>query len=124
MTYLLKMCYNYTMEENENIPNYPTTPMKNCLYCFHYNDNSNSCTAPKAHLIANFNPNETRDCILLKYQKTENPNSPVKEFAEQFCIGKSCPYFYASKRLCTRPSLCPYKGQEPTIFQTIKLKKL
>jgi len=103
---------------------YPATPMRNCLYCFWYNKTSNTCTAPKAHLIANFHANQDKDCIILKYEKTETPNSPTKAFAEQFCIGKKCPYFYESKRLCTRPSLCPYKGEEPTIFQSIKLKKL
>src|SRR5271157_5499176 len=98
------------------------TPMRNCLYCSWYNKKVNGCNAPKAHLIATFHPDEDKDCILLKYEKTENPVVPPKDFVQQFCIGNSCQFYYLSKRLCTRNSLCPYKGQEPTIFQNIKLK--
>jgi len=97
--------------------------MRNCLYCNHFNKVAVSCDSPKAHLIATFNPNQEKDCILFKYDRTENPEVPEKLFAEKFCIGKKCPYYFASKRICTRPSLCPYKDEEPDIFNSIQLKE-
>jgi len=105
-------------------PKYPETPRRNCLYCFWYNQGSNACDNPKmSPQYTTFHKNEERDCLLLRFEKTENPEVPEKAFAQKFCIGQKCPYYYASKKLCTRPSLCPYKDEdEPTVFTTIKLK--
>lgn len=103
-------------------PKYPLTPMRNCMYCFWFNKGAVSCDNPKAVQIASFHQNADRDCILLSYEKSENPDIPNKPFAEKFCIGKKCPYYFASKRLCTRPTLCPYKDEEVSLFSNIQLK--
>lgn len=92
------------------------------MYCFWYNKGANSCDSPSMRPDSVTFHQTDKDCTLLRYERSENPEAPDKAFAETFCIGKKCPYYYASKRLCTRPSLCPYKGEEPTVFTTIKLK--
>jgi len=104
-------------------PKYPITPAKNCLYCFWYNANAVACDNPKAAMIATFHQNESRDCVLIRYDKTENPEVPDAGFAQKFCLGKKCPYYFESKRLCTRPSLCPYKEDTLNVFTNIQLKE-
>jgi len=103
--------------------NYPETPMRNCLYCRHYGAKANACNAPGAEKIAVFNPNEDADCILLKYDKIENPKINEPSFVAQYCIGKKCPYYFAKHNLCTRPSLCPYKAESENMFKNIKFNK-
>jgi hypothetical protein len=103
-------------------PKYPVTPMRNCLYCVWFNAKAVSCDHPRAQFIATFSPNQDKDCVLLSYDKSETPDVPDNAFAQKFCIGKKCPYYFAKSKLCTRPSLCPYKGEEATVFTNIKLK--
>ncbi len=105
-------------------PKYPQTPMRNCLYCRHYNNSSNACSAPGSEKIAVFNPDFEKDCILLSYDKSENPKVNDFNFVKKFCIGKQCPYYYAKLNLCTRPSKCPYKNEPNStrgIFNNIVL---
>jgi|GEM_PF-6190184 len=105
-------------------PKYPTTPMRNCQYCKHYNAKSNTCTAPKADQIANFNPRDDIDCWLLKYDKSEIPETNDVDFTETYCKGKKCPFYYSTLNLCTRPSKCPYKNvEEKTTFNNVKFDK-
>jgi hypothetical protein len=95
-------------------PKYPETPMRNCAYCRYFNQSANACSAPNSDKIAVFNRDNERDCILLKYEKSENPKVNSKEFVEKFCLGTKCPYYYKKFNLCTRPSLCPFpKEVEP-----------
>ena len=101
-------------------PKYPRTPMRNCLYCKHYNPYANACSAPGVDKIAIFNPNPDIDCILFKYDKSETPKTNNKDFVAKYCIGTKCPYYYQKLDLCTRPSLCPYKDEEQTTFEKLK----
>lgn len=105
-------------------PKYPNTPQKNCLYCKNYNAESNSCTAPRADLIMNFNTNKEQDCILLKYDKSEMPETNEPNFVSEYCKGKKCPYYFETHNICTRPSLCPYKSiKDKNQFTNIKFNK-
>lgn len=90
-------------------PKYPRTPMRNCLYCKHYNAVVNACNAPNAMSIATFNPDLTKDCPLFKWEKSETPEVNDKEFVEKYCVGTKCPYYRQTFNLCTRPSKCPFK---------------
>lgn len=105
-------------------PKYQHTPMRNCAYCKHYNIKSNSCTAPGAERIANFNPRSDIDCWLFKYDKSENPEYNDAAFVEKFCKGTSCPFYYETANICTKPSKCPYKHLEDTsTFKNVKFDK-
>jgi hypothetical protein len=90
-------------------PDYPTTPARNCLYCKHYNNSVNCCNAPNSISIAVFHPDYTQDCTLFKWDKSETPEIQDKNFIKEYCLGKKCPYFYETFKVCTRPSKCPYK---------------
>ena len=102
------------------VPKYPKTPMRNCLYCKWYNSDANACSAPGAEKIAVFNPQDNRDCLLLRYDKTETPVVKEKSFVSKFCVGKKCPFYHQTLNLCTRPSKCPYADKEASIFDNLK----
>jgi len=106
------------------VPNYPKTPMRNCLYCRHYNSKSNTCTAPGAERVANFAPREDADCLLFKYEITEPPKENNGDFVERYCIGTKCPYYYLKSNICTRPSKCPYQeSEQKSRFETLNFDK-
>lgn len=98
---------------------YPPTPGLNCMYCRWYNHVAFACSAPNSDKIAVFNPVKDKDCILLKYEKTENPKINSAAFVAEYCVGKKCPYYYKTINLCTRPSKCPYKEKIKTIFDNV-----
>lgn len=88
--------------------------MKNCLMsCQHYNEFSNTCTAPRADDIMTFNRNKMDDCPLYKFKLIESPQVNNENFVQSFCIGFQCPIYNAKSNVCTRPSKCPYKEFRP-----------
>jgi hypothetical protein len=103
-------------------PKYPQTPMRNCYYCRWYNEKSVACSAPGVEKIAVFNPDEDKDCILLRYDKTENPKVSEPDFVSKYCVGKKCPFYYAKLNLCTRPSKCPYTEDLPDMLDNIIIR--
>jgi len=108
----------------EKMPQYPKTPMRNCLYCKHYNSKSNTCTAPNAEKIANFYSRDDVDCILFKYDIAETPKTSDPAFTKKFCVGKKCPFYYETLNLCTRPSKCPYVDEVPkSTFESLDFDK-